>query len=404
FYSGQLVSQLGTWMRSAALGWIALERTGSEFWLGMVAVATNLPMLVVTPWAGSLADQFPRLAIFRATSTLALVASSTLAILLFMHALPTPLIYILAMLWGLATAFEMPARQAMIVELAGRKNLVNAIALNSASVNGTRAIGPALGGILLASAGAAWCFVADAFSYLVVLTSTLFLRMPPTLTRPRKGSASAHLVEGARYTWGDPPLRWAMLNLLCMSLFGWAYLSQMAAMAKIGLGLGATGYGLLLASSGVGALASALVVAACGGRRGLVRQMLVGVVVYALSLALATLPRNPWAAGAGFVGSGFGLILFLASCNSMVQMRVRDLFRGRVMGLYGLLFGGGMPLGSLWLAVAADVWGVRWALRLSAVLAVLSVTGVWFMAGGRKVLHAPDEAGSIAWSERETVG
>lgn len=368
-------------MRTAALGWIVLQRTGSEFWLGMVSVTTNLPMLFVPPWAGSLADQFPRLRIFRATSTLSLAASASLAVLLFLHALPTPLLFVLATLWGLATAFEMPARQSMVVELAGPGNLVNAIALNAASVNGTRMVGPALGGLLLASVGAAWCFVADAVSYAVVLTSTLFLRLPAPAPRRREGGAWRHLADGTRYAWGDPTLRWALLSLLGMSLFGWAYLSQMAAMAKHALGLGARGYGLLLAANGVGATVAALVVATRGGKPGLRRQMVLGVGIYAMGLGLATLPKNPWWAGAGFAGAGFGLILFLASCNSHVQMRVQEGFRGRIMGLYGLLFGGGMPLGSFWMAIAAEHWGVRVALRLSAGLAVLAfgaVTAVFF--------------------------
>lgn len=385
FFSGQFVSQMGTWMRSSALGWIALHRTGSEFWLGMVSVATALPMLILSPWAGSLADRYPRLQIFRSTTLLAMLASGALALLLFLDKLPTAMIYVLAMIWGTATAFEMPARQSMVVDLAGRKNLVNAIALNSASVNANRVVGPALGGLLLAAVGGAWCFLTDAISYLVVFGSTFWIEMPPRAKARHKGGAWLHLKEGARYVWSHRSLRPAMLMLLSMGVFGWAFFSQMAAVAKLGLGLGPKGYGFLLAASGLGAVISALTVATRGGRGHLRAQMSFGVTAFAISLSLATLPKNPWLAALGFMGAGFGLVLFFASCNSYVQTRTQDAYRGRVMGLYALVFGGGVPLGSLWMAVAAEHLGVMVALRISAVMALLAASAASRFGGVTRI-------------------
>jgi predicted MFS family arabinose efflux permease len=233
-------------------------------------------------------------------------------------------------------------------------------------------VGPAIGGVLLGAFGAAWCFLIDALSYLVVLGSTLFIRMPARLAARRGGSAQAHLAEGARYVWRHASLRPAMAMLAGMSLFGWAYLSQMAAMAKLALGLGPRGFGFLLAANGLGAVAGALRVATLGDRGGLPRQMRNGVFIFCAGLVSASLPADPWAAAAGFVVAGFGLVTFFASCNSYVQTHTDDAYRGRVMGLYALVFGGGMPLGSLWLGLAAEHWGVRTALRLAAAFSLVA--------------------------------
>ena len=169
FYSGQTVSLIGTWTRSAALGWVSFQYTHSELLLGIVFMLNSLPIFLFALYAGSLADRIPKIRIFTSTSWFSLLSSLTLAVMLFHGPVHIAYLMIFASLWGLSMAFEMPARQSLIVELVGKKDLVNAIALNSAMVNATRVIGPAIGGILLASVGPAWCFLLDAMSYFAVL-------------------------------------------------------------------------------------------------------------------------------------------------------------------------------------------------------------------------------------------
>src|SRR5579859_3866900 len=217
FYMGQGLSLVGIWARSAALSWLAFQLTRSEFLLGLVATLNALPILLFSTYAGSLADRISKLGIFRLTSCFALLSSLILAILLFRGPVNIGTLFVFSALWGVSTAFEMPARQSLMVELVGRRDLVNAIALNSAMVNATRVIGPAVGGILYTAFGPAWCFLLDASSYLAVLYAISKIKPAPTHAKVARPDLK-YILEGFQHLRDSPLLGRTMLLLCVMTL------------------------------------------------------------------------------------------------------------------------------------------------------------------------------------------
>ena len=250
--------------------------------LGIVFMLNSLPIFLFAVYAGSLADRIPKIRIFTFTSWFSLLSSLTLAVMLFRGPVHIAYLMIFSALWGLSTAFEMPSRQTLMVELVGKKDLVNAIALNSAMVNSARVIGPAIGGLLLASFGAAWCFLLDAMSYLAVLYAIHKIQLPASHYAPKKVKADwKYTLEGFKYLKTNSTIAQAVTLLFIMGLGGWAYRSQLSAFAVTQLNMGAQGYGWLLALNGLGACTAALFVAAQGSRIVRVKTLYTGAGIYA---------------------------------------------------------------------------------------------------------------------------
>ncbi|HVY23439.1 MAG TPA: MFS transporter [Steroidobacteraceae bacterium] len=381
FYAGQTVSLTGTWIRTAALGWIAFQFTHSEFLLGMVFVLNSLPIFLFAVYAGSLADRIPKIRIFMLTSWFALLSSLMVAVMLFFG--PVHIGYLMAFsaLWGTATAFEMPARQTLMVELVGREDLVNAIALNSAMVNSTRVIGPAIGGVLLASFGAAWCFLLDAMSYLAVLYALYQIRLPAAHYESRQVDAGRkYVLEGFRYLKTNSIMAQAMAMLFIMGLGGWAYQSQLSAFAVTQLHMKVLGYSGLLAMNGFGACTAALVVAARGTSLVRVSTLYAGAVIYSAFIILCGFIHQPWLASLLIFFAGFGVILFYSIGNSIIQTQSPDHLRGRLMGIWALVFGGSMPIGSFWMGVVASQTGSGHALQMGGLFCVIGAAVVYFFS------------------------
>jgi MFS family permease len=365
FYSGQTVSLIGTWTRTAALGWVAFQFTRSEFLLGVVFTLNSLPIFLFAVYAGSLADRIPKIRIFTLTSWFSMLSSLTLAIMLFHGPVHIAYLVIFSALWGLATAFEMPARQSLMVELVGKRDLVNAIALNSAMVNSTRVIGPAVGGLLLASFGAAWCFLLDSLSYTAVLYAIHKIRLPASHYAPKRIKADwKYTLEGFRFLKTNATMAQAVILLFIMGLGGWAYQSQLSAFAVTQLKIDAQGYGWLLALNGLGACVAALFVAAQGARIVRVKTLYAGAGIYAAFITLFGFMHQPVGAAFLLFFAGFGIILFFSIGNSIIQTQSPDDLRGRLMGIWALVFGGSMPIGSLWMGVVAQWIGSGHALQV----------------------------------------
>ena len=283
FYTGQTVSLIGTWTRTAALGWVAFQFTHSEFLLGIVFMLNSLPIFLFSIYAGSLADRIPKIRIFTLTSWFSLLSSLTLAVMLFRGPVHIAYLMIFSALWGLSTSFEMPSRQTLMVELVGKKDLVNAIALNSAMVNSTRIIGPAVGGILLASFGAPWCFLLDALSYLAVLYAIHKIQLPASHYEPKKVKADwKYILEGFKYLKTNSTIAQTVTLLFIMGIGGWAYQSQLSAFVVTQLNMGAQGYGWLLAMNGLGACTAALFVASQGSRIVRTKTLFTGAGIYGM--------------------------------------------------------------------------------------------------------------------------
>ncbi len=354
FFLGQTVSLIGTWARSAAWGWLAYQWTHSKLLLGMVFMLHSLPIFLFSIYAGSLADRIPKLRIFKITSWTAMTASLALSFLLFRGEHDITTLMGFASLWGLCMAFEMPARQSLMVELVGKENLVNAIALNSGMVNATRVIGPALGGLILNAYGPQWCFLMDGLSFIAVLFGLYHMRIEKTTHVSGVKTDGQYYSEGFRYVRDHPILARTMMLMLVLSMGGWAYQSQIYAFVPDRLKLQADGLGYILAINGLGACTAALIVATQGLQLVKERTLYFGIALFSVFIFLFGFQHNP--AGAAFLifFVGFGIVLFFSTGNSIVQTYSPDPLRGRIMGIWALVFGGGMPIGSLWMGALAS--------------------------------------------------
>jgi MFS family permease len=380
FYLGQTVSLTGTWTRTAALGWVSFQFTHSEFLLGIIFMLNSLPIFIFAIYAGSLADRIPKIRIFTLTSWFSLSSSLILAIMLFRGPVHIAYLMIFSALWGLATAFEMPARQTLMVELVGKKDLVNAIALNSAMVNSTRVIGPAIGGLLLASFGAAWCFFLDAMSYLAVLYAIHKIQLPASHYTPKKVNADwRYTLEGFKYLKTNSTIAKAVVLLFIMGLGGWAYQSQLSAFVVTQLNMDAQGYGWLLALNGLGACTAALFVATQGANIVRAKTLYTGIGIYGIFIILFGFMRQPVGAAFFLFFAGFGIILFFSIGNSIIQTQSPDHLRGRLMGIWALVFGGGMPIGSFWMGLLAQHTSSGFSLQMGGLFCGLGALTVYWL-------------------------
>ncbi len=371
YFFGQGCSLIGTWMRSAALGWITYQISHSAFLLGLVFTLNTLPVPFIAPWAGTLADQFSKIKIFQITSVFSMISSLTITVLLFISRPSILELMIFSLLWGCSSAFEMPARQALVIDLVKSDEMVNAVALNSSLINFTRIIGPALAGILIGSIGAAWCFLIDAISFIIILIVLSKLKNIPNSSSLKRTPVLKQLKEVVHYVKRTPIISRNLLILATMSIFGWAYFSQLPAIAKTQLHMGAEGYGWLLAMTGLGASMAGLTVATLSKHPKIELQSYIGIIIFCLSIIAFGFQKNLVASAFFLFLSGYGLILFFSTNNSLIQLSVSNEFRGRVTGLRATAFGGGMPIGSFWMGIVASKIGSTLTLQISAALALI---------------------------------
>ena len=348
FLSGQTVSLCGTWITSVATAWMVYRLTSSAFLLGVVGFCSQAPTAVLAPIAGVWVDRWDRQRVLIVTQVCAMVQSSALALFALTGTMTVTHLIVLGALQGVINAFDVPARQSFVVQMIDdRADLANAIALNSSMVNGTRLIGPALAGLLIAGIGEGWCFAIDAVSYLAVIASLLAMRLAPIVRRPRTGNVWAELADGVRYVRGTPLIMAVLLMLATSSLLGMPYSTLMPAFAVERLGGGAHTLGFLVGASGSGALVAALYLA---GRRsvvGLGGVLARAAAAFGIALVALSLVRSPWLAAPILFVAGFGMMLQLAGVNTIVQSLVDEDKRGRVMSLYTLAFFGAAPIGAL---------------------------------------------------------
>jgi MFS family permease len=347
FFGGQLISLTGTWMQSVAQSWLVYRLTGSAVLLGFVSFSGQIPVFLLAPVGGAVADRRNRHRILVATQTVALLLAFTLAALTLTGRVEVWHVFLLASLLGVTNAFDIPARQAFVVDMVGREDLVNAIALNSSMFNGARVVGPAVAGLLVAVIGEGWCFFANGASYIAVITSLLLMTVAKQRRVPLPGSALASIAEGFRYVWRTKPVRVILLLLGLVSLMGMPYAVLMPIFADQILHGGPSGLGLLMGASGVGALAGALSLAARKGLRGLGRWVAFASAGFGASIILFSLSRSFWLSAALLVPVGFSLMIQMASSNTLIQSMAPDELRGRVMAVYSMMFMGMAPVGAL---------------------------------------------------------
>ncbi|MDR3404990.1 MAG: MFS transporter [Chthoniobacter sp.] len=372
FFVGQLISLIGNWVNSTAEGWLVYQLTGSTALLGVVAAASTGPMLVLSTWGGWIADRHPKRTVLVITQIVSMVLSLVLAFLVWSGRVQPWQIVVMAALGGVVMAFDMPARQSFVIEITSREDLKNAISLNSSMVNGARIIGPSLAGVFMAWYGVAFCYLADGLSFIAVIVGLLAMRLPKHVRKTHAGSGLDHALGGFRYVWNNPRALTILSLFTVVGIFGWSYSVLMPAFARDVLGLGEKGYSALLAASGGGALCGALSVTAVSDRYAPRKLVLGGVWIFSIMLTLFAINRNYYVALPLLAGAGFGLMLFLSTSNSALQTSVPDEMRGRVMGVWALIFGGMMPFGSLEAGVLARVVGVPVTMIIGAIVCAIA--------------------------------
>jgi len=378
FFSGQLISLIGTWMQTVAQSWLVYRLTGSSLLLGSVGFASQFPVFVVAPLGGIVADRYNRHRVVIATQSASMILAFILAILTLSSRVQIWQIFVLAALLGVVNAFDLPARQSFIVDMVGKEDLMNAIALNSSMFNAARIVGPAVAGVLVARIGEGWCFLANGLSYIAVIVGLLLMRPPRPYYLGSSASPLEHFVEGFRFAWGNAPIRALLLLLGLVSLVGMPYTVLMPIFADRILHGGARGLGILMGATGVGALLGALTLATRQGVRGLSRWVAFSCAGFGLSLVLFALSRVFWLSTALLLPVGFCMMLEMSSSNTLIQSMVPDQLRGRVMAMYAMVFMGLAPFGALFAGASAERIGSPRTVIVGA--AAAAVGAVWFGA------------------------
>jgi len=376
YWSGQLVSLVGTWMQTVAQAWLMHRLTASPLMLGLLGFAQFLPVLLLSLWAGVIVDSISKRKLLLFTQFAFLLQATVLATVVSTHVVTPAMVLVLAFIFGTINALDLPARQSFVVELAGKEDLSNAIALNSAAFNTARILGPAVAGVLLATIGEAGCFWVNAISYIAVIWSLWRMDL---VSRPAIPFDARHAVqtmlEGIRYARSVRPLR-NLLTLLGLTAgLGFQYMILLPVYVRDILKADARSYGLLVSAFGLGSLLSAVWMTRQQDRWALRRNLFVGLLAGAIGLGTFAWSRAlPLSLAMGFL-AGMGLILFVATTNTLIQLSTDDQYRGRIMGLYTLMFVGTSPIGSLISGAIAQRFGAPVATSVSAF--VLFAGALW---------------------------
>jgi MFS family permease len=375
FFSGQLISLIGTWMQTVAQAWLVYRMTKSALLLGSVGFASQIPVFLVAPIGGITADRVNRQRLVIATQIASMVLAGILAWLTLSGRVQVWHIFVLAGLLGVVNAFDIPGRQAFLVDMVGKEDLMNAIALNSSMFNGARVIGPAVAGILVARIGEGWCFAANAISYVAVIIGLALMQVhsPP---RASQHSPIEDIIEGFRWVNQTRVIRALLLLIGLVSLVGMPYTVLMPVFADRILHGGARSLGILMGATGVGALFGALTLAAKTGVKGLGRWVAISCAGLGISLFFFSFSTSLWLSVALLLPAGYSMMLQMACSNTLIQTMVPDQLRGRVMSVYSMMFMGMAPFGAFFGGALAHRIGAPITVAIGGVACVLGA--IWF--------------------------
>lgn len=405
FFWGQLVSVTGSWLQSTAQAWLILDLTHSAFMLGLLVMVQFLPNLLLQPFGGVVADRFPKRAMLLGTQSAFAIVAGVLGLSVGLGVVQVWEVFVVVLAFGLINVIDGPTRQAFVPEMVRPDQLPNAVALNSSVFNAARVVGPAIGGILIATVGTAICFDLNAISYLAVIAA-LYLMHPDELhlmkrTAKRVAGTLAQLREGGAYALRTPEVLLVMVLMLVVGTFTYNLSVLIPAFARDGLHSGATTFGLLSAALGVGALGGALGVAYSG--KAAVPALLVGCGVFGGFLALAGQTTSLVPAMGLLAVTGVGMIVYSALSNSIIQLYTPARLRGRVMALYLWVFMGSTPIGSPLTGLIEQNWGSRAAMTLAGLVAVATAIGgaIWWARRRRR--PSGDYASAVPLAEAPTA-
>jgi|SRR5579864_1378480 len=370
FFGGQLISLVGTWMQTIAQSWLIYRLTGSSVLLGLLGFVSQIPIFLLSPIGGLTADRWPRQRVVIATQVSSMVLAFLLAALTFAGRIRVWEIIVLATLLGVVNAFDVPARQSFLIEMVGREDLLNAIALNSSMFNGARVAGPAVAGLLVAHIGEAWCFFLNGVSYFAVIAGLLMMRIEKLLSVHDGSSPIEKLREGLRFVRHAKPIRTLLILLGVASFAALPFSVLVPIFADRILHGGASAYGNLMGAVGVGAMFGAFVLAMRQQLRGLGNIVAYSAIGLGVSVTLFGMSRWYWASIVTLGLSGFAMMLQFTSTNTLIQAMVPDQLRGRVMSLYSMMFLGMTPLGSLVAGTMAEHIGAPITVALGGLISL----------------------------------
>jgi len=370
FFFGQLASLIGTWMQSAAQLWLVYRLKGSPVVLGLFGFANQIPIFFLAPLGGVVADTRNRHTTLIWTQASAMVLAFVLAGLTLSGLVQVWHLILIAFLVGVVNAFDIPIRQAFLNDMVAKDDLMNAIALNSSIFHGGRVVGPAIAGFAIAAIGEGWCFFLNGMSFLAVIAALVAMRIPPHASAKQQDASLKNLLEGFNYAVGDPPVRSVLLLIGLVSLVALPYTVLLPIFANTILQGGSRGFGILLSASGIGALTGALYFAGRQVYTGLARWIAVAAAICGVSLAAFSQSRIFWLSCVLLLIAGFSVTVQMAASNTVIQHRVPDALRGRVMAIYAMMFMGMYPVGALLAGAIAKRFGAPTTVGVGGILCV----------------------------------
>lgn len=371
FWFGQLISLSGTWMQSVAQGWLVYSLTKSPLYLGMVAAAGSLPILLFTLAGGIAADRFRKRNLLLMTQALSIIPALLLGILTDIDLIVVWQVALLAALLGTINAFDIPARQSFFIEIVGRDSLLNAIALNSAAFHGARMIGPVIAGMTIAYLGLPACFYLNALSFLAVIFALSKINIRGEIKESSKGILK-DFIEGIHFIKSTPDIYRIIILIFIFGLIGIPFITLLPVFAAEVFNAGPKGFGFLVGATGAGALAAALLLAFRGDMEEKDRFISLSALVFSISLFTFSILKVFYLSMTILLFVGYGIVSFLATANSFIQLSVPDNLRGRVMSVYTLVFLGTSPIGNSLIGILADSVGTTNAVSISAIICIIS--------------------------------
>ena len=374
FFIGQGISLVGTWMQNVGEGWLILTLTNSPFYVGLTAALSSLGVLLFSLYAGVVADRVDKRRVIIFMQLAFMIEAFTVSILVWTGVIAVWQVLVLATVLGIASAFDIPMRQSFIVEMVGKDDLMNAIALNSSLFNGARVLGPAIAGFLIGALGIAWCYFLNGLSYIAVIAGLLLMRLPATIRPARTTSTWGGFREVLTFLRGDRGIRSLMIQTAILSVFGFPYIAMMPVFARDVLHRGAAGYGALTSSIGIGAVIGALGIALSATRlRARGRLMLVGGTAFGILLILFSASRVLALSMVLLALAGCAMIVNNSITNTLLQTAAPDHLRGRIMGFYSFVFVGMAPFGAFLFGLVAEHVGVPHTLAAGGAIVALAV-------------------------------
>lgn len=371
YWLGQCVSLIGTWMQTMGQAWLVLTITNSSLLLGLLGVMQFLPITVLSLFTGVIIDKYPKKKILIFTQIVSMILALLLALMVFTHTVRYSFILVLAMLLGVTNSIDMPTRQSFTIEIAGKEDLMNAIALNSAIFNLAKILGPSIGAVIMATLGAGWCFLLNGISFIAVLYGLFHIKVEAYVREKKKINIIKEIKDGLNYIYDEKVLFKTVILLLVVGVFAFNYGVLVPVLTKNVLHMKETGYGMLMACLGLGSLIGALTVSMKSKSGPKMKVMIYSSIIISLFLIAVGFTNNFFITAILLCGTGIFNIYFSTTANTTLQMYSKDEYRGRVMSVYSLVFAGATPLGNLFAGGTSQVFGVSKAFSISGVVIII---------------------------------